>query len=192
MTDHPSPPPPGGSYPPPPPSAGGAPPPPPGGGALPTESYTPWGTRVLAYIIDNVPVFVIVGIGYLIQMLTMEQSCVGGGGGPYSIGQYCVSQPSGIGTMAFWLLWLAGIAFAIWNNGYKQGTTGQSIGKGMMKFKVVSEKTGQPIGFGTSVLRMFAHIVDAIPCYVGFFVPLFDAKRQTWADKIMTTVCLPA
>lgn len=189
MTDQPSPPPPGGSYPPPPPSHGGSAPPPPGGGALPTEAYTPWGTRALAYIVDSIPVIVIVGIGYVVQMVTMEQSCADGG--PYG-GQYCVSQPSGIGNIVYYLALLAAIAFAIWNNGYKQGTTGQSIGKGMMKFKVVSEKTGQPIGFGNSVLRMFAHIVDAIPCYVGFFVPLFDAKRQTWADKIMTTVCLPA
>jgi uncharacterized RDD family membrane protein YckC len=180
--------PPPGSYPPPPPSSGGGAPPPPGQ-ALPTESYTPWATRALGYIIDNIPVIVVVGIGYVVQMVTMEQTCVGGG--PYG-GQYCVDQPSGIGNIVYYLLLLAAFAFAIWNNGYKQGTTGQSIGKGVMKFKVVSEKTGQPIGFGTSILRMFAHIVDAIPCYVGFFVPLFDAKRQTWADKIMTTVCLPA
>ena len=194
MTDQTSPPPPpgGGSYPPPPPSRGGSAPPPPGPAvrALPTESYTPWATRVLAFIIDNIPVAVIVGIGYLIQMLTMEQNCVGGIS-QYNVNQYCVNQPSGLGTGVFWLLWLAALAFAIWNNGYKQGTTGSSIGKSMMKFKVVSENTGQPIGFGTSVLRMFAHIVDAIPCYVGYLVPLWDAKRQTWADKIMTTVCLP-
>jgi uncharacterized RDD family membrane protein YckC len=189
MTDQPSPPPPGGgSYPPPPPSAGGSPPPPPGGGALPTESYTPWGTRALAYIIDGIPAAVVWGIGYVIYMVTMESGCTQSYG--YSV---CTrDQPSTIGTLAMWLLSLVALAYVIWNNGYKQGTTGQSIGKGVMKFKVVSEKTGQPIGFGNSVLRMFAHIVDAIPCYVGFFVPLFDAKRQTWADKIMTTVCLPA
>jgi len=26
---------------------------------------------------------------------------------------------------------------------------------------------------------------------VGYLFPLWDAKRQTFADKIMTTVCLP-
>jgi len=60
-----------------------------------------------------------------------------------------------------------------------------------MKFKVISEKTGQPIGFGMSVGRMFAHIVDFIPCFVGYLFPLWDSKRQTLADKIMTTVCVP-
>jgi uncharacterized RDD family membrane protein YckC len=191
MTDETSPPPPppdGGSYPPPPPSSGGFAPPPPAP-ALPTESYTPWATRALAFIIDNIPVAIVVGIGYVIQMVTMQETCVAGG--PYG-GQYCVNQPSGIGNIVYYLTLLAAFAFAIWNNGYKQGITGQSIGKSMTKFKVVSEKTGQPIGFGMSVARMFAHIVDAIPCYIGYLFPLWDAKRQTLADKIMTTVCLPA
>ena len=194
MTDDVSPPPPpgGGSYPPPPPPSGGGAPSPPGPAirALPTESYTPWATRALGFIIDNIPVAIVVGIGYLIQMLTTEQTCVTA---PYQYtqNQYCVSQPSGIGTLVFWLLWLVAVAYVVWNNGYRQGTTGSSIGKSMMKFKVVSENTGQPIGFGMSVARQLAHFVDAVICYIGYLFPLWDAKRQTLADKIMTTVCLP-
>jgi uncharacterized RDD family membrane protein YckC len=188
MTDETPPPPGGGSYPPPPPSSGGSAPPPPRP-ALPTESYTPWATRALASIIDNIPVIILVVIGYVIQMVTMEQTCAGG---EYGMSQYCVSQPSAIGNIVYYLALLAAFAFAIWNNGYKQGITGQSIGKSRMKFKVVSETTRQPIGFGMSVARMFAHIVDALPCYIGYLFPLWDAKRQTLADKIMTTVCLPA
>ena len=188
----PPPPPGGGSYPPPPPSAGGYAPPPPGPavGALPTESYTPWVTRVLAYLIDAIPIAVVYGIGYLIMILTVSKSCYGGAS-QYDVTQYCVSQPSGIGMAAQWLAYLVVLAYAVWNFGYRQGTTGSSIGKGVMKFKVVSETTGQPIGFGMSVVRQLAHFVDAIICYVGFLFPLWDSKRQTLADKIMTTVCLP-
>jgi hypothetical protein len=40
-------------------------------------------------------------------------------------------------------------------------------------------------------VRQLAHIVDAIICYIGFLFPLWDNKRQTLADKIMTTVCVP-
>ncbi len=182
----------GGSYPPPPPSAGGYAPPPPGPAvrALPPESYTPWITRVLAYLIDYIPVAVVIGIGGLIQGLTMEQTCVGGAS-QYDVSQYCTSQPSAIGTLGQLLAYLVVLVYVLWNNGYRQGTTGSSIGKSVMKFKVVSETTGQPIGFGMSVVRQLAHFVDAIICYVGFLFPLWDSKRQTLADKIMTTVCLP-
>ena len=57
-----------------------------------------------------------------------------------------------------------------------------------MSFKVVSEVTGQPIGFTTGVIRQLAHIVDSIICYIGWLFPLWDSKRQTLADKIMKTV----
>ena len=60
-----------------------------------------------------------------------------------------------------------------------------------MKFKVVSEKTWQPIGFWLSFVRQLAHYVDQLICYVGYLWPLWDDKRQTLADKIMGTVCVP-
>ncbi|MGB7111682.1 MAG: RDD family protein, partial [Mycobacterium sp.] len=68
--------------------------------------------------------------------------------------------------------------------------TGSSIGKSLLRLKVVSENTGKPIGFGLSVLRQIAHLIDSAIFYVGYLFPLWDAKRQTLADKIMATVCL--
>lgn len=157
---------------------------------MPAESYTPWFTRVLAALIDWIPYVVVVGIGWLIMMVTTTSSCVTEIS-EYDVGKFCVSQPSMIGQLAQWLLTLVGLAYLVWDYGYRQGTTGSSIGKSVMKFKVVSETTGQPLGFGMSIVRQLAHIIDAVICYIGFLFPLWDAKRQTLADKVMTTVCLP-
>ena len=63
------------------------------------------------------------------------------------------------------------LAYAIWNWGYRQGTTDLSIGKSVLKFKVVSEKTGQSIGFGLSIVRPLAHIVDSLPFCIGYLFP---------------------
>lgn len=205
-----TPPPPPGNYPPPPPPPGGYPPPPQGGfppppppgagfgvagpggalGALPKESYTPWLTRVLAWLIDFIPVAILEGIGYGLLLGTQETVCVTDTS-EYDLGDFCASGASTLGQLSFFITWALSIAYLVWNYGYRQGTTGSSIGKGIMKFKVVSEKTGQPIGFGLSIVRQLAHIVDGIICYIGYLFPLWDAKRQTLADKIMTTVCLP-
>ena len=143
-----------------------------------------------AFIIDILPYLVVVGIGTGIMFATQQSSCVTDIT-QYDVSQYCSSQPSLIGQLAQWLGTLVGLAYLIWDYGYRQGTTGSSLGKSVMKVKVVSETTGQPIGFGMSVVRQVAHIVDAIICYIGFLFPLWDAKRQTLADKIMTTVVLP-
>lgn len=182
------PPPPPGNYPPPPP--GNYPPPAPGyypaapgvAGMLPKEAYTPWLTRVLAYLIDSAPAAVLFGIGQAFA----TNDCVSDTTDS-SFNVSCVSHPSALTVV----LWFAAFAFAVWNYGYRQGTTGSSIGKSVMKFKVVAEQTGQPIGFGKSVVRQLAHVVDAIICNIGYLFPLWDAKRQTLADKIMSTVCLP-
>ncbi|WAJ44159.1 RDD family protein [Mycobacterium sp. Aquia_216] len=188
----PPPPPPVGGYPPPPPSAGGYVPPPPGPAvrALPTDSYTPWITRVLALLIDYLPYAIVQGIGTGIMYATQQSSCVTDIT-QYDVSQYCASQPSTFGQLTHWLATLLGLAYWLWNRGYRQGTTGSSLGKTVLKIKVVSETTGQPIGFGLSVVRDLAHFVDAVICFIGFLFPLWDAKRQTIADKILTTVVLP-
>ena len=192
--------PPQGNYPPPPPPQGGYVPPPPGAGypapagqgvpGLPAEAYTSWFTRVVAWVIDYLPYMVIVGIGYGIEAATQETACVSDTS-EYQLGEFCATGNSTLGVAAFSISVLIGLAYMLWNYGYRQGTTGSSIGKSIMKFKVVSEKTGQPIGFGLSIVRQLAHFVDAVICYIGYLFPLWDSKRQTLADKIMTTVCLP-
>jgi uncharacterized RDD family membrane protein YckC len=172
------------------PQSGGSPGSPQGVGALPTQAYTPWIRRLGAGIIDYLPAAIIAGVGEGIALATTTKSCVTDTlGNGYSTS--CVSSVSGVAITAWLIAGLLALVYVLWNYGYRQGTTGSSVGKSVLKFKVVGEKTGQPIGFGLSVLRQIAHLVDAAICYIGFLFPLWDAKRQTLADKIMSTVCLP-
>jgi len=158
---------------------------------LPKEAYTSWITRVLGYVIDIVPVAVVIAIGAGIAFGTADNRCTSSGG-ESDYGVYCTSNMTAFGMIVYILAYALVFAYWIWNWGYRQGTTGQSIGKSVMKFKVISEKTGQPIGFGLSIVRQLAHIIDGAICYIGYLFPLWDAKRQTIADKIMSTICVPA
>ena len=162
-------------------------PPPPGQpvDALPTEAYTSWIRRVGAYIIDTVPVAIVLQAGPVIAGVIGGESCTTDPNtGTASCG------PSGMAAILTVIFYLVALAYWIWNWGYRQGTRGSSIGKSVLKFKVVSQRTGQPIGFGMSVVRQIAHFLDGI-CNIGYLLPLFTAKRQTIADMIMKTVCLP-
>src|SRR5262249_18029453 len=143
------PPPPSGEYPPPPPPAGGYVPPPPGPAirGLPQRAYTSWIARVGAFIIDNLPFAIIFASGWLILESTVDTGCLTDIT-PYSVDRICASAYSSVGVTAMWLALLVGSAYLVWNYGYRQGTTGSSIGKSVIKFKVVSENTGQPVGFG--------------------------------------------
>ena len=92
----------------------------------------------------------------------------------------------------YFLILLASIGWTIYNRWYQGGTTGQSLGKKALNLRLVSEETGQPIGMLMAFVRDICHIIDAVICYVGFLFPLWDAKRQTIADKIVKTVVIPA
>jgi uncharacterized RDD family membrane protein YckC len=165
------------------------------GGALPQEAYTPWFTRVLAWIIDYVPVFIIMGIGVAVLAGTRETVCITDTS-EFDLGEFCDTGASTLGQMSFFLIApLIALAYVAWNLGYRQGTTGSSIGKSIMKFKLVSEKTGQPIGFGMSFVRELVYLAVYFACGIIWLVavlfPLWDPKRQSLADKIFTTICVP-
>ena len=85
------------------------------------------------------------------------------------------------------LLSLAALAWALYN-AYLQGSTGQSTGKKMAGTRLVRAADGQLIGGGAGVGRAFVHILDGLPCYLGYLWPLWDAQKQTFADKIMGTL----
>ncbi|MEN3321482.1 MAG: hypothetical protein V7643_4884 [Mycobacterium sp.] len=215
--NYPPPPPPPGGYPPPPPPQGGGypPPPPPGGGyqappqaatsyppppaaagpALPKEAYTPWGTRVLAWLIDFIPLAILEGIGWGLLLGTQETACVTDTS-EYDLGEFCASGASTLGQVSIAVTGILALVYWIWNLGYRQGTTGSSIGKSIMKFKIVNEMTGQPVGFGMSFLREVIYWVAAGLCFgvlwlVAVLFPLWDPKRQTLVDKILTQIALP-
>lgn len=80
-------------------------------------------------------------------------------------------------------LWLLG--FGLWNSGYLQGTTGRSLGRRVANTRLVGLGTGEPVGFGRAVARQVCHLVEF---GIGYLWPLWDAKRQTFADKIFETV----
>jgi uncharacterized RDD family membrane protein YckC len=97
---------------------------------------------------------------------------------------YAINRPLGS------LVWLAALAWSLYN-AYQGGQTGQSYGKRIAGTRLISEVTGTPIGGGLGIGRYFLHIVDSIPCYLGYLWPIWDGKRQTFADKLIKTVVVP-
>jgi uncharacterized RDD family membrane protein YckC len=86
-----------------------------------------------------------------------------------------------------WVLYLVALVWAFYQ-AYLGGSTGQSYGKKIVGTRVVAEATGQTIGGGTGIGRYVLHILDALPCYLGYLWPLWDSKKQTFADKIVKSV----
>lgn len=92
-----------------------------------------------------------------------------------------------VGTVNKGLGQLVGIAIFLFFQ-YRQGTTGRTPGKEVLKIRLVREVDGQVVGFGSAVVRGILHVVDVLSLGLGFLWPLWDEKKQTFADKIMKTV----
>jgi hypothetical protein len=85
---------------------------------------------------------------------------------------------------------LAGLAVFLYF-GYLTGTTGQTPGRKVVGVKILREADGQTLGAGAGIGRSFLHILDVLSLGLGYLWPLWDPKRQTFADKICSTVVLP-
>jgi uncharacterized RDD family membrane protein YckC len=79
------------------------------------------------------------------------------------------------------------IAWYVYNTLYLQGGNGQSVGKKVLGIAVYKAGTSEPLGAGLTFARSLVHIVDAIPCFIGFLWPLWDKENRTFADMIMSS-----
>jgi uncharacterized RDD family membrane protein YckC len=75
---------------------------------------------------------------------------------------------------------------------YLEGAAaGQTLGKRLLRIRVIDFRTGGPLGHGTAALRWLCRFLSAIPCGLGYFWMLWDKEKQTWHDKLTNTVVVP-
>jgi uncharacterized RDD family membrane protein YckC len=84
---------------------------------------------------------------------------------------------------------LLSIAYVVYFEG---GPTGQTIGKRALGIRVYDlSGSGGPIGYGRAFIRWIGRILSGIPCYLGYLWMIWDKEKQTWHDKLATTVVVP-
>jgi uncharacterized RDD family membrane protein YckC len=152
-------------------------------GELPLPLYqgqplASWGSRVVSYLIDllfglllSVPGGVMIGVG----------AAATHGGARVAL--------IAVGSV----LLVVGAVVQVWQSGWRQGARGQSWGKSVTGLRTVSAESMRPIGGPMGLLRWF---VDSVLGAIGilqllnYLWPLWDPRRQTWADKVVGSVVL--
>jgi uncharacterized RDD family membrane protein YckC len=148
-------------------------PPPQQGYYEPTGQYANWLMRVGARIIDGL----LTAIPWVVVLLLIV-----------AFGHDSNGGLNALAGLFYFVGAIAVLAFAIWNELIRQGTSGQTLGKSALGIRLISINTGQPIGALMCFVRYICHIIDGLPCYIGYLWPIWDEKRQTFADKIINTV----
>jgi uncharacterized RDD family membrane protein YckC len=160
---------------------------------VPSEPWGPlanWGTRVAASLLDGLLslvgfVFYVVGIPLIVAGSPRNSFDT-------TTGTYETTRAAHTGLLVLGFVFIglgivAIVAIHLWNRVFRMGRTGQSMGKKVMGIRLVEEYTGRPMGAGMCFVREIAHTLDQF-LYLGYLWPLWDPKRQTFADKILSTV----
>ncbi len=203
--------------PPPPPSQGSTPPPPPGGlpsapppppGAIATApgyppSYSPqpsafgelasFGTRLGAWLLDGL-LYGLVSMLFVVPGIVLTGSAFTGCDwietSENSWELLCPpGEPNG-GVIAGGIaLILVGMLFVVFLYVRAMGKSGQTWGARIVGVKVIDGRTGSPIGFGRALGRsLFASFFSSSIFYLGYLWMLWDGEKQTWQDKVVSSI----
>jgi uncharacterized RDD family membrane protein YckC len=148
-----------------------------------------WGRRVLAYLFDAFLSFVVGSpfvVGYVQLVRSLETTT-------NAYGEPVLASGTDVPSSAVTLMAVGAllyVAFYLYNWCFRQGRTGYTFGKTVVGIKLVGERTKEPIGGVLSFVRQLAHIVDGLVCNLGYLWPIWDVKKQTFADKIMGTLVI--
>lgn len=154
-----------------------------GGRAVP---YAGWLVRVGAQIVDGLIALAVTIIPLIIGLvITLRHVETDPTTGEISGGI------SLLGILILALTFILYVGFDIWNRGVRVGTKGQSFGKQLLGVRIVRDVDGQLLGGGGGFVRWLMSFVLSITACVGLLDvlwPLWDDKKQTLHDKIVSSV----
>lgn len=134
-----------------------------------------YGKRVAAYIIDWLVAFVPSVVFLVLGIILL-----------FSDGL------EGLGVLLTLVGAIAWLVIGLWNKVFREGRTGQSVGKSQMNIALVDADTGSPLGAGRCFLREFVawainSFTFSIFAIIDYLWPLWDDKKQRLIDKIITS-----
>ena len=141
--------------------------------------FAVWHERFLAYVVDVSPIVILYFVLAFFDPETEMYSAADPGRSSSGINV-------GVSGLPAVLHLVVTIAWFAYNWLLRQGRTGQTFGKKVMEI-VVLDASHQPIGPGRTFVRQLAHVLDFLPCFLGYLWPAWDAERRTFADMMMET-----
>ena len=154
-----------------------------------TPQFASWGSRVGGHIINSL-VAALFELPALIAFFTVPTEVrVCTVNGEVGLCKY----PTGAGWAIIAVLGIVGfVAFAVLYS-KKVASTGQAWGHKAVGVRIVDATTGGNIGAGKAFFRyLIGSWVNSFICALGYLWPLWDAKKQTFGDKMFTTYSVKA
>ncbi|BDT91338.1 hypothetical protein IFM12275_13140 [Nocardia sputorum] len=157
-----------------------------------SHRYASWPARFVAAVIDGIFLCVVSVVAVAMMRFTHgalapSPEDLAGNGGSLGYAE-ALRRTRGITVVLVPVTLLSIAAAGFWNLAFRPGRTGQSLGKQAVGLRLVDARSGAPVGVGRAFVRQVAHVTDALPFCLGYLWPLWDARGQTFADKLCGTV----
>lgn len=160
----------------------------------PRDRYAGYNERVMAGFIDVCVLFILLN-----QPFEWLQQAIYGAASPSSLLDNDVKLTVSQAIMHFmqseaFTLSLLNMSIQLLSLGLMhtaiQHAFGTTLGRFLVGMKLVDATTEMPPTLWQYIRRMLGYFVSLPPFMLGFIWQCFDAKRQTWHDKIAGTVML--
>lgn len=127
-----------------------------------TAGTAEFGPRAIAWLIDTWPWWLVMVVNLTVSSVTVSL-----------------------------VLALLAFIYIVFSKGIQMGQTGQSIGKKTQGLKLIKQDTGQPIGVGLALARLFVSWLFLLPCFIPYILdhlwPLWDPENERLLDKMFGT-----
>ena len=138
-------------------------------GPAPGVSFGSPGARLVAYIVDGIIQF---GLSILL----------------FIIGTFLLVIFPPLGLVAY----VAGALFLLLYFPYFWQKSGQTPGMKMLSIKVVRDRDGGPVTWGSALLRLLGYWVSGLVFYLGYIWIFIDKRKRGWHDLIAGTIVVEA
>jgi uncharacterized RDD family membrane protein YckC len=152
------------------------------GGPAPGVEWAGYGERLVAYIVDGL----ILGAIFVALSIVLIAGIIGGV--DFSDPRNPQFGGAAIGAVLLWLLAIFVVSILYFPFFWARG--GQTPGMRAFGIRVVRDRDGGPIGWGSALLRLLGYWVAGVVFYIGYVWMFFDSRRRGWHDLIAGTVVI--
>jgi uncharacterized RDD family membrane protein YckC len=149
-------------------------------GPAPGVEFAPHGGRLVAYIIDTI----IISLLFIVVIIIATPLILSGATTSASGRVTALGPSAAIG----FLVLLVGFVMATLYFPFFWARGGQTLGMKPFSLRVVRDRDGSRIGWGTAFLRLIGLYVAAAVFYIGYIWIFVDKRHRGWQDLIAGTV----
>ena len=148
-------------------------------GPAPGVEFAPHGERLVAYILDSIIIGVFIIAFILVGFIALGSGATMEGNRIVDVTPFAALVSS--------IIFIVGTLIAVLYFPFFWARGGATLGMRPFKLRVVRDRDGGRIGWGTALLRLVGLWIAAAVFYIGYIWIFIDKRRRGWQDLIAGT-----